>query len=406
MKQRSIRFKITAWFAVMLIAIVSLTFVLFHLISSSVLKRAMHDYLVSSVEMNVDDVIYITDMKEAKGLAGSSIYIAYGDGYLEIDDDFLDVIDDVRGSLYTEDGALLYGINPIARTLDGTPLTTSRLWTVTSDGVKYDVYDRRLAVEGTDGLYLRGVMPQTQTDEQLREMTRMSLFVLPVLVFLSVVGGTLIAGRLLKPLRDIERSASEISGSNDLKKRINMQGPDDEVHRLAATFDDMIGRLDDAFETERRFTSDASHELRTPMSVILAQCEYTLDKERTTGEYVDALRTIRRQGARMNGLINDMLDYTRMEQKAERYPLTDVDLSALVRTVCADMAMIRDRNITLYARVRDGIRIQGNQMLLTRLLQNLITNAYRYGREDGTTEVRLTVDDLDRVLNLMGVTLD
>ena len=170
-----------------------------------------------------------------------------------------------------------------------------------------------------------------------------------------------------------------------------MEGPDDELHRLADTFDEMMERLENTFEAERRFTADASHELRTPMSVILAQCEYTLSKDdRSPAEYTDALRTIRRQGARMNGLINDMLDYTRMEQKAERYPLTPTDLSVLTREICADMAMLHTNDITLYARVPDGITVNGSRILLTRLLQNLISNAYRYGKEGGSTEVRLS----------------
>ena len=223
------------------------------------------------------------------------------------------------------------------------------------------------------------------------------------MILLAVLYAHLTSGRMLKPLREIERTAAEISAGTDLNRRIAMTGPDDEVHRLADTFDDMIERLGDSFATERQFTSDASHELRTPMAVIMAQCEYTLDKERTVPEYVDALRTIRRQGARMNGLINDMLDFTRMEQRAERYPLAKTGLSALAKGVCDDMAMLRANNITLTAEIADDISVSGNTMLLTRLLQNLISNAYRYGKENGLIRVtlktipdgraRLTVED-------------
>ena len=389
MKNRSIGFKLTVTFAVMLIVIVAVTFALFRVVSASVLRSSLRDHLIGSVESNVDDVRFIKTMAEARSLTGSSILVEYDDGYLEIDDDFLDVIDEVQTSLYSSEGHLVYGTNPLAQTLDGTPITQSRLWQTTEDGIRYEVYERTLKVEGTEGLWIRGVMPTTGEEEQLFEISRILLVLLPALIVLSLIGTYVTVTRLLRPMREIERTAAEISEGDDLGRRINMEGPDDELHRLADTFDDMMERLENTFENERRFTADASHELRTPMSVILAQCEYTLSKDRTEEEYVDAIRTIRRQGARMNGLINDMLDYTRMEQKAERYPLTPTDLSVLTREVCSDMAMLHTNDITLYARVPDGITVNGSRILLSRLLQNLISNAYRYGREGGSTEVRL-----------------
>ena len=81
----------------------------------------------------------------------------------------------------------------------------------------------------------------------------------------------------------------------------------------------MFQRLDQAFETEQQFTSDASHELRTPMAVISAQCDYTLERERTTEEYMDALLVIRRQGQKMTKLINHMLDFARLEMRSGRF---------------------------------------------------------------------------------------
>ncbi|MBR0091992.1 MAG: HAMP domain-containing histidine kinase [Lachnospiraceae bacterium] len=391
MKNRSIRFKLTAWFALMLIVIVAITFFMFRVVSASVLRSSLRDHLIGSVESNVDDVTYIKTASEARNLRGNSILIEHDGGFLEIDDDFLDVIDDVQTSLYTTDGSLVYGTNPIAQALDSVPLTQSRLWQTTEADIRYEVYERTLPVEGTSGLWIRGVMPTTQEEEQLYEITRILMVLIPALVVLSLMGGYFSASRLLRPVREIEQAAAEISEGDDLRRRIQMEGPDDELHRLADTFDDMMERLENAFEGERRFTADASHELRTPMSVILAQCEYTLSKDnRTPEEYTEALRTIRRQGARMNGLINDMLDYTRMEQKAERYPLSGTDMSLLTREICAEMAMLRTNDITLYARVPDGIMVNGSRILLTRLLQNLISNAYRYGREGGAIEVRLS----------------
>ena len=106
-------------------------------------------------------------------------------------------------------------------------------------------------------------------------------------------------------------------------------------------------------------------------------------------EYEQALRTIQRQGRKMSKLINDMLDFTRLEMRAENYVREMVDMTELVRTICSDMAMIKEKDIILKYEAETGIKIYGNRQLLGRLLVNLITNAYRYGREDGLIFVSL-----------------
>ena len=159
----------------------------------------------------------------------------------------------------------------------------------------------------------------------------------------------------------------------------------------------MISRLDDSFEAEKRFISDASHELRTPMSVIMAQTELTLEKDRTNEEYKSAIEVINRQGGRMNTLIDTLLDYTRLEQRADEYQMMPIDLSELVSSLCEDMKLIKLKDITLEYDVDPGITISGHQVLLTRMLQNLIDNAYKYGNDGGNIWVSLK-DNKDNVI--------
>jgi len=155
----------------------------------------------------------------------------------------------------------------------------------------------------------------------------------------------------------------------------------------------MFNRLDESFQTQQQFVSDASHELRTPVSVINAQCELTLESERENTEYREALDVIQRQGHKMNRLINSMLEFTRLELHPERYTKEDLDLSELTEDVCTDLALIREKNITLTCDAEKNLRFCGNRELLTRLLSNLIGNAYRYGRPDGHTTVRLRTEE-------------
>ena len=116
---------------------------------------------------------------------------------------------------------------------------------------------------------------------------------------------------------------------------------------------------------------------------------------RTSVSSRTAFLTIQRQGKRMSRLINDMLDYTRLEMRPDRYPKQNVDLSALTTSLCDDMALIRQQGIQLTADIQPEINIYGNPQLLSRLVTNLISNAYRYGKENGHILVRLHSNDTD-----------
>ena len=243
--------------------------------------------------------------------------------------------------------------------------------------------------EGLQGLYLRGVVSELQGKGQMTDIVRISMVLLPALVLLSIFGGYWIAGRMLRPIHRLSQMASQIEKGGDLKKRIDIGKGNDELHQLADRFNAMFGRLDEAFEAERQFASDASHELRTPMSVITAQCEYLLEKQRSAEEYEQSLRVIQRQSNKMAGLIRDMLDFARLEARADSYARERVDLSELVRSLCTDLALIAENGITLKAEVEAGVICVGNRELLSRLLTNLVSNAYRYGKENGHILVKL-----------------
>ncbi|MBR3036687.1 MAG: HAMP domain-containing histidine kinase, partial [Lachnospiraceae bacterium] len=175
----------------------------------------------------------------------------------------------------------------------------------------------------------------------------------------------------------------------DLKKRLDVGERDDEIGRLTGAFNRMLDRLENSFETERRFTSDASHELRTPTSVILAESEYMLEKPRWPHQYREGFKTVQKQGERMNTLITDMLDFTRMEQGAERYPMEEVNLSELVKETADEMAKLKTRGIELQSYIQQGLKLNGNRELLSRMLTNLISNSYRYGMDNGFIRVSL-----------------
>lgn len=391
MKNLPISAKITIWFTAALLAVALFAYMAVLYGSNRVIDAQLQSSLAYVVESNVDEIEYFQALGGDDGMMDDEdLYIPYGAGWLEVDDDYLDRVNGVSTGLYTAGGALVYGEDPARAGSGGLAFEDGALRAVKADGVKYYVYDRALTGKGLEGLWLRGAVPVKQGAAQTTDIARISLIFLPLLLVAASLGGYWIARRMLRPVQQISQTAAQIGQGGDLKKRIELDGGGhDELHALADSFNQMFQRLDEAFETERQFTADASHELRTPMTVINAQCELTLEKPRTGEEYENALRVIQRQGRKMSRLIGDMLDFTRLETRADSYQKSDVDMTELVSSLCGDMALIREQGITLTCQAQEDMRCRGNRELLARLLTNLIGNAYRYGKEGGHILVRL-----------------
>ena len=412
--RKSITFRITGWLFLVMTVLMIMTFAVFRLVSVSVLQKTIRGYLLSSVNENTNRIAFYQDKARMDDNDLNDVYIRYKDGWLEIDDDFLDEINDVQSALYTSDGTMLYGKNPIARVMENESFTASRVYRYeTGDGNRYFVYDRKLNGAAMQGLWIRGVVPLRAEERQIGDIFRTSMIFVPVLLLAGIAVTYVTVRQSLMPVRRIEQTASEISRGTDLARRIEIGEVDAELSDLAEAFNGMLDRLERSFEAEQRFTSDASHELRTPMAVILNQTELALEKDRQPEEYRRALSVILRQGRRMQALIASMLDYTRMEMRPENYPLTDLDLSELADSTVRDMALIptpsmtltakiqiRTQNITLTAEIEPGVQVCGNRLLLERALQNLIDNACKYGKEEGNILVRLENKDKKVILSV------
>ena len=402
MRGLSIRAKITLWFALAMSALAALTLGCVWMISDNVVQKNIKDSLVEMVSDNVDEVEYYSNKEDANPDGDRDIYIRYKNGYLEIDDDYLDQMNGIYTTLYKEDYELLYGENPIAQATGDVAFADHKLQTLRYKGTTYYVYDRSLKGEGMEDLWLRGIVSRSQGARWMDAIVILSMWLIPLLILLALFGGYFLAGRFLRPIQQMIQAASGIQQGQDLKKRIELKKGQDELHQLADTYNGMMDRLEASFQAEKQFTSDMSHELRTPVAVILSQCELSLEEEQDKDAYADALRLIQRQGKKMSVLINDMLMMTRMEQRRESIRMMQLDYSSLCASVCEDLRLIREKNIELSWQLEEGVTIVGNKELLQRLLVNLITNAYRYGKEHGhiqvelkqtQTEVRLSVAD-------------
>lgn len=382
--------------------LVAVTYVAILSVSHQILQKNTKDNLIETVENNFNKVRFYSDIDDWDADRDTSHFIDFENGFLEVNDGFLDEVNGVYTALYRDDATLLYGENPVSAESTDLKYVDSRIQKLKADGVTYYVFDRKLTSKGLNGLWMRGVVSETQGRTQMSTIARISLVILPAIVLISSAGGYFLVRKMLRPIQKISETAEQIGRESDLKRRIELGRGSDELHKLGDTFNEMFDKLEKTFETQRQFIADASHELRTPVAVINAQCELSLEQEGSVEDYEEALTAIWKQGKKMSGLIGDMLDFTRLETGVQKYGRRTLDVSDLVRSVCEDMALVGERGITLRQEIEDAVTFTGNGELLSRLLVNLIGNAYRYGKENGHilvclkktgTEIELSVAD-------------
>ena len=224
--------------------------------------------------------------------------------------------------------------------------------------------------------------------DNLDRLRTWSLLAVVGLAAASGVGGYVLSGMMLRPVRDITKVASEISARN-LSQRINHQGPEDELWALSKTFDSMIDRLEESFERQRQFVQDASHELRTPLTAIRTNIEVTeSDPDATPEDYIRLMDTVKAQTTRLTRLSEDLLLLTSDDgTPLDKEP---VNLMAIVREVVNELGPTgATQNVSIVSEGPEELEVETSPDLLYRCVLNLVDNAIKYSG-DGS-QVRLKV---------------
>ena len=216
-------------------------------------------------------------------------------------------------------------------------------------------------------------------------------FAIPVIVAFAIFFGTMLAKRGLAPLGRLADLASDIE-AHDLSRRLDPQSERDELGRLCATFDRMLDRLEAAFMRERRFTSDASHELRGPLSVIRAEAELALRRTRSPNEYQQTLRTIMSEADALERLTSDLLAAARA-QTGNDQDAQGIDLCELVRNVCARLHVLAEaRNVRVEVACTTPSTLSANLADLTRVVFAIVHNAIKYSAPQTTVRAAIAQD--------------
>jgi signal transduction histidine kinase len=212
-----------------------------------------------------------------------------------------------------------------------------------------------------------------QRDLTLSHLLQYSLITLAAVMAVAALLGWIVAGRALRPVHRITAAARAASDRN-LSARVGLRGPRDELQELAETFDEMLDRLEAAFERQKRFIANASHELRTPLAVMRATVDVVIDNPKSTAaDLRDMAADVRAAVDQAEHLLGALLLLARNE-RAGLTAREHVDLATVVQDV-VDAADLRDRRID--AELEPAV-ISGDPVLAERLVANLVDNAIRY----------------------------
>ena len=384
----SIKKKIVIWFSLSMIFIVGIMMGLIYAISQSVFNTDIQTQLMNQVNSNAEEIEYLNSLELKEELEKGDHFLEYGDGYLEIDDDFCHYVNGIYTCLVDSENNLIYGESPIRLTREQV-FTHLKVEPLKYKGEHYYIFERPLHGENLEGLWVRGVASRREGTHLLSDIMGYATWLLPALALFSLLMGYLITRRSFAPAEQIIATAESITGGNDLSRRIQLPEGRSEFNTLADSYNRMFDRLESSFQREKQFTSDVSHELRTPVSVILTQCEFSLEMDQTPEEYEQALEVIQQQGLKMKDLISQLLFMSRLEQGREPLQIAACNLSLLVSEICTEQSALSTRGITLSQNISEQVIAAVDQRLFSRVVTNLLSNAYKYGRDNGHITVSL-----------------
>ena len=344
----TLTFKITLWYTIFIVILLTSIILGTFFVSDSVVES-------SGKKKLIEEVTEISNGKEN--------FTAFEDG--------------VTLSLYDKDGNLIAGSIPKNFDVREFSLGVVTYYT-DSNNNKYMYYDIETNSEKfANGKYVRGIV-QISSGQTSWYLPFAIIAGSPIIILIITYGGYLIIRSSLKPVREMIETAETISNSADLSKRITIEDGKDEVHKLALVFNEMLESLERVSMRERQFSSDVSHELRTPISVIVAESEYGTKYIDTVDEAKESFAVIERQSKRMTIMINQILEMARLDNRLE-IPKEFFDLSSCLEETLEDYKkLFETKDIQLITNIEDNITLLGNQVLLIRLIDNLVSNALKY----------------------------
>jgi heavy metal sensor kinase len=393
MRKLSIGVRLTLWYLLFF----AVAQVLFGIGMWLILRDSVYDLVDDGLEQQIDDLKNFLQSQPA-GRSLAKLKEEVNEAYaMEHPGDYLEV--------YADNGELLYR-SPFLQAHQSAVLSPEQVMTrpVVKSRKINDRHFRfilqKLNVNSHVYTVEMGALAEDAV-ETLHLFRSCLLMFAPLLLLVAAAGGYWLSRRALSPVDALVRSAREVSGTK-LHSRLQKLETGDELQRLSDTLNQMLDRIESAFLRITEFTADASHELRTPVSLIRTEAELALRRSRGEAEYKEALRHILLEAERTTALIEQLLALARADSGRETVRLQPLDLRQTLRSVVDgwhQVATIRNLELSASLEVSD-LFVLGDEILLRRLIDILLDNACKYTSAPGSVHLSLAQKSQSAVITV------
>lgn len=381
MKKLSIGVRLMLWY----LAIFALGEIVFGASMWFILRDNLYDLVDDQLETQIEDVKTFlqaqskdTSIEELREELRETYAAEHSGEFLQVSVESGDVV--YRSAFLESHPSIL---RPPAQVQD------LQLKTRHADGKHFRFAFEKLSVNGHVYTIDMGA-PADDAVDTLKLFRSSLLMFAPILLLVAAGVGYWMSRRALAPVDALVRTAHQIGGAN-LNSRLEKLQTGDELQRLSDTLNQMLDRIESAFLRVTQFTADASHELRTPVSLIRTEAELALRRSRGEAEYCESLRHILVEAERTTLLIEQLLELARADSGRESVDLQPLDLGTILRSVAENWRQVAAiRNLEFSSDIRDPLSVLGDETLMRRLADILLDNAFKYTASPG--RVRLVLE--------------
>jgi len=374
MNRLSIKMKLTLWYMFFMILLFGAVFAFLYYLTRHTVQTTTQNQLCSVVNETLEE-------------------IEYGDEGLEFEDDIGFFERGIYLVAYADDEKTqsLYGSMP-ARFGEEVELRLDIVQTRTIEGERWYIYDNAIIVSDYGKVWVRGITSFSDTQNVMNNILWGMGVSFPLLILLVAILGYFMAKKALLPINKMISVVQGIRKGQDLTSRVGLENrPNDEVHQLSNIFDEMLNRLQASFENEKQFIFDASHELKTPIAVIISYCEYLLSQDNLSEKAREEIGTILQQAKKMSRLISQLLLLSKAEYILQ---IERVNMSDLLEVIVEEQQIFaEEKGITLHTDIAKDLLIEADETMMIRVFINLLKNAITYGKADGNIYIELKEDE-------------
>ena len=368
-----------------------------------ILRHNLYDIADDILEGQIDDIHRFFEAQRKNASTSELREEANATYALEHTGDYLQIQDGQGNWIYRSSFLAKHGLPTLSAGQLHKPSYESRRL----DERQFRFLSESIEVNGRSVVVQTGV-PEDDVIKTLRLFRRYLLLFAGLMLLAGSAVGYWLSRRALAPVDALTRTARSISGTN-LSSRLERLNTGDELQRLSDTLNEMLARIETAFLRVSQFTADASHELRTPISLIRTEAEIALRKSRDEAEYQETLRHILHEAERTSSLIEKLLSLARADAGRESMDIRDLDLRETMRQIATHWHQVmatHQLRFTENLTARD-VCIAGDRTAVSRLLNILLDNAVKYTPSSGSVELALEANNETAVIavrdNGMGI---